>query len=189
MKTAQTPGDDELYRRFLAGDIPAYDELLIRYGDNLTWYLCGYLHNLQDSEDLMIEAFARVMAKRPSIGEGCFKAYLFRTARNLASRFHTLFSRLKEFSLEDMVIEPADAASMKENLFRDERSRALHLCLDRIDPELREVLWLIYFEDMSYDQAAMVMGVNKKRVDHLLTRGKQQLSKELQKEGITNAYD
>ena len=162
MKTAQTPCDDELYRRFLAGDIPAYDELLIRYGDNLTWYLCGYLHNLQDSEDLMIEAFARVMAKRPSIGEG---------------------------SLEDMVIEPADAASMKENLYRDERSLALHRCLDRIDPELREVLWLIYFEDMSYDQAAIVMGVNKKRVDHLLTRGKQQLSKELQKEGITNAYE
>ncbi len=189
MRTDHTPGDDELYRRFLAGDVPAYDALLIRYGDNLTWYLCGYLHNLQDSEDLMIEAFARVMAKRPSIGDGCFKAYLFRTARNLAAQFHNIFSRLKEFSLEDMNAEPADAASMKENLFRDERSRALHLCLARIDPELREVLWLIYFEDMSYEQAAMVMGVNKKRVDHLLTRGKQQLFKELKKEGITNAYE
>ena len=61
MKNCSAPGDDELYSRFLAGDVPAYDDLLIRYGDNLTWYLYGYLHNLQDSEDLMIEAFARVM--------------------------------------------------------------------------------------------------------------------------------
>lgn len=181
--------DDELYLRFLGGDTGAYDDLLIRYGDNLTFYLNGYLHNLQDSEDLMIEAFARIMAKKPSIGEGNFKAYLFRTGRNLASRFHSLFSRLKEFSLDDMVIEPADGYSMKNELQSDERKRGLHACLNRIDPDLREALWLIYFEDMSYSEAAQVMGVNPKRVDHLLTRGKKQLSLELKKEGITNAYE
>lgn len=181
--------DDELYRRFLNGDTAAYDELLIRYGDNLTFYLTGYLHDLQDAEDLMIEAFARIMAKKPSIGEGCFKAYLFRTGRNLASRFHSIFSRLKEFSLEDMVIEPADDFSVKDELQHDEQKRCLHTCLNRIDPDLREVLWLIYFEEMSYADAAHVMGVNTKKVDHLLTRGKKQLTLELKKEGITNAYE
>lgn len=181
--------DDELYSRFLDGETAAYDQLLIRYGDNLTFYLNGYLHNLQDSEDLMIEAFARIMAKKPSIGEGKFKAYLFRTGRNLASRFHSVFSRLKEFSLDNMVIEPADGYSLKDDIQADERKRVLHTCLNRIDPELREVLWLIYFEDMSYSEAAHVMGVNTKRVDHLLTRGKKELSIEVEKEGITNAYE
>ena len=181
--------DDELYRRFLNGDTAAYDELLIRYGDNLTFYLTGYLHDLQDAEDLMIEAFARIMAKKPSIGEGNFKAYLFRTGRNLASRFHSLFSRLKEFSLENMPIEPGDGYSLKDEMQNDERKQALHTCLNRIDPDLREVLWLIYFEKMSYSEAAHVMGVNSKRIDHLLTRGKKQLSAELAKEGITNAYE
>ena len=100
--------DDELYRRFLSGDTLSYDELLIRYGDNLIFYLNGYLHNIQDAEDLMIEAFARIMAKKPSIREGCFKAYLFKTARNLASRFHSIFSRLQEFSLEDITAELPD---------------------------------------------------------------------------------
>ena len=181
--------DDELYSRFQGGEISAYDELLVRYGDSLTFYICGYLHNLQDSEDMMIEAFARIMAKRPAIGEGKFKAYLYKTARNLAARFHTIFKRLGEFSLDDMLYEPADAASMKDNLLADERKRALHLCLNRIEPELREVLWLIFFEDMSYTEAAMVMGVNTKRVDHLLTRGKKTLIKELEKEGIVNAHE
>lgn len=181
--------DDELYRRFLAGDTAAYDELLIRHGDSLTFYICGYLHDLQDAEDLMIEAFARIMAKRPSIGEGNFKAYLFRTARNLAARFHSVFRRLGTFSLEDLSAEPADTETIKNRLMKDERKQALHRCLERIDPESREALWLIYFEDMSYAEAAAVMGVNSKRIDHLLGKGKKQLSLELEKEGIINAYE
>ena len=42
---------------------------------------------------------------------------------------------------------------------------------------------------MTYSEAAQVMGVNSKRVDHLLVRGKKQLSMELKKEGIVNAYE
>ena len=55
--------DKELYDLYLAGDIAAYDELIVRYGDSLTFYLNGYLHNLQDAEDLMVEAFARIIEK------------------------------------------------------------------------------------------------------------------------------
>ncbi len=57
----------------------------------------------------------------------------------------------------------------------------LHFCLSRIDPELREAIWLVYFEDMSYDQAGTVMRVSKKRIDHLLTRGKKNLKKNWRK--------
>ena len=63
----------------------------------------------------------------------------------------------------------------------------LHLCLERIDPQLREALWLVYFEDMSYKAAAHIMGVNTKRIEHLLTRGKKKMREELEKEGITDA--
>lgn len=181
--------DDQLYDRFLSGNTAAYDELLIRYGDHLTYFINGYLHNMQDSEDLMIESFARIMAKKPVIGEGKFKPYLFRTARNLAARFHSVFKRLGEFSLDNMNAEPADELSIRKQLLDDERKQALHLCLNRITPEAREALWLVYFEEMSYAEAAMVMGVNTKKVDHLLSKGKKQLSAELEKEGIINAYE
>ena len=72
--------DSECYNLFLKGDTAAYDELMLRYGDSLTYYLYGYLHDWHDAEDMMIEAFARIMAKRPRIGEGAFKAYLFKAS-------------------------------------------------------------------------------------------------------------
>ena len=41
---------------------------------------------------------------------------------------------------------------------------------------------------MTYEQAAAVMGVNVKKIDKLLQQGKEQMRKELGKEGITDAY-
>lgn len=51
--------DEELYRAYLAGDEAGLRTLMERYGDSLTLYLSGYIHDLHDAEDLMIEAFAR----------------------------------------------------------------------------------------------------------------------------------
>ena len=193
--------DGVLYDQFLRGETSAYDQLMIRHGDSLTRYLYGYLHDWHEAEDLMIEAFARVMVKRPSIQENAFKAYLFRTARNLALRFRERRSRLQFFSVDGMETEIADSllaagggsasggSPVEEDIRNDEVKRALFQCLDRIDPELREALWLIYFEEMSYAQAAEVMRVKVKRIDRLLVRGKREMRKELEKEGITNAYE
>ena len=192
--------DDMLYQQFLQGDTASYDELMIRYGDRLTFYLHGYLHDINDAEDLMIEAFARIMAKRPNIGEGAFKAYLFKTARNLALRHHENKRKMQVFSIDSLDSEIADKilaagtgqadrySPVEESIGLEERKQILHLCLDRIEPELKEALWLIYFEEMSYAEAAAVMKVNRKKIDHMLQRGKNNMKIELVKEGLVSAY-
>jgi RNA polymerase sigma-70 factor (ECF subfamily) len=198
MSDALRPSDAELYSSFLGGETTSYDQLMVRYGDSLTFFLFGYLHDWEEAEDLMIEAFARIMAKRPRIAEGAFKAYLFRTGRNLALRSIDRRRRIVMFSVDGMDKEAAetymareagaasDADGIPEMLVRDEEAKILRKCLERIEPELREAMWLVYMEQMTYAQAAKVMGVKEKRVDRLLTRGKQQMRKELEKEGITN---
>ena len=181
--------DDELYRLFLKGDTASYDQLMLRYGDSLTFYLYGYLHDWQDAEDLMIDAFARIMVKKPAIRADGFKAYLFKTARNLASRFHTRKSRMQVFGFDDLGEETADHLLLEEGVLNEERRRIVHLCLGRIDPQLREALWLVYIEGLRYADAAAVMKVNTKKIDHLLQKGKEHLREELAKEGVIHAYD
>ena len=100
---------------------------------------------------------------------------------------------MEEEALDSLIAqnteEGADDSPEEKELGKEETKKVLIKCLDRIDPELREALWLIYAEEMSYAQAAEVMGVNTKRVDHLLTRGKQAMRKELNKEGINDGYE
>ena len=78
--------DEELYRRWLSGDEEGLRALMERYGDRLTLYLDGYVRDLHEGEDLMIEAFAWIIAKRPAIRAGGFRAYLFQAGRRMALR-------------------------------------------------------------------------------------------------------
>ena len=188
--------DSTLYAEFLTGDNAAYDRLMLRYGDALTMYLKGFLYSWEDAEDLMIEAFARIMVKKPRIEEGSFKAYLYTTAHNLVARFYRRNKRKKVFSLEGFEeqagegnINPADReADQGPFEWDDEKKRIVRKCLERIGDEMREALWLFYFDEMSYKDTATVMNVSLKKIDNLLTRGRKRLKEELEKEGITDAY-
>lgn len=180
--------DDRLYAEFLAGKTESFDELMIRYGDKLTMYLKGYLASYEDAEDMMIEAFSRIMFKKPKIEEGNFKAYLFRTGHNLVANFYRHFNKIDIVDIEKLQDEVPILEGPEENFSSTEKERILHLCLDRLDNTTREAFYLVYFEEMSYEQAAAVMKVNAKKVNNLLTRGKERLREELAKEGIKNYY-
>ena len=181
--------DDQLYQEYLAGESSSFDELIIKYSGRLVLYLNGLTHNTLDSEDLVIETFAAILTKRPAIQPGNFQAYLYKSARNRATRFHALKLRMKIFSLDDAQIEEALIARPEDEFLRDERRQVVCRCLSRIAPEPREALWLVYCEDMSYAQAAAILGVNAKKINNWLSKGKQQMKAELAKEGITNAIE
>ena len=66
------------------------------------------------------------------------------------------------------------------------RQRAL-LCLIALAPILLFALWLVYDGELSYAQAAKVLGCGVKKIDNLLANGKKRLRQELEKEGITHA--
>ena len=62
------------------------------------------------------------------------------------------------FSLDNLTRE-AEAQTLVEEVVRTkERNQILHLCMDELNPDYREALYLTYFEGMSYQQAAEVMG-------------------------------
>ncbi len=177
--------DDQLYRQYLDGDRSAGDRLMLRYADVLTVYLDGFLHNAHDAEDLMLDCFTVILVNKPSIADGYFRAYLFKIARNKVNRLWKNRFRQQEFSLDENL--PVQEASPEDIIWESERSAILQRCLNRIAPQYREALWLFYFMNLSYEQSAKVMGCTKKRIDNLLSNGKNRLRLELEKEGITNA--
>lgn len=177
--------DEELYRRYLGGDEAGLTELMKKYGSALTLYIDGYLGDFHQAEDLMIDVFAWLLAKRPRIRDGAFKAYIYKAARNAALR-HKRRQRVC-FSLDDLEGEPEAEELIEDALRSREHSRALHLCMSRLNANYREALYLTYFEGLSCAEAAQVMGKNVKQITNLVYRGKQSLRALLEKEGITDA--
>ena len=73
--------DETLYRQYLSGDDEGLNALMKKYGDPLTLYIDGYLHDVHEAEELMLDVFAYLFTKKPKIRDGGFKAYLYKAAR------------------------------------------------------------------------------------------------------------
>lgn len=179
--------DEALYDAYLAGDGNALRTLMERHGNALTLYISGYIHSIHEAEDLMIEAFSRMVNAKPRLVQNGFKAYLYKTARNLALRHAEKRRRHCCFSLESLEDEPESGLLVEAVLQTEEQNRILHQCMEKLNPDYCEALYLLYFENMSYAQAAQVMGKTTKQIDHLLERGKKALRVFLEQEGITDA--
>ena len=65
----------------------------------------------------------------------------------------------------------------------DERKRLLHKALSELPREMQAAIHLVYFEELSYMEAAKVMKRSVKQVDNLLYRSKAMLRSILGKEG------
>ena len=177
--------DEALYRQYLSGDDEGLNALMKKYGDPLTLYIDGYLHDVHEAEELMLDVFAYLFTKKPKIRDGGFKAYLYKAARHMALRHKS--KRKPLFSLDALTGEPDGRLLAEEVIRTEERNRILHFCMSEMNPDYREVLYLTYFEDMSYAQAAEVTGKTVKQITNMVYRGKKSLRRLLEREGITNA--
>lgn len=106
--------DETLYRRYVDGDDEGLNGLMERYGNSLTFYINGYLHDLHESEDLMIDAFSYLIAKKPKIRNGGFRGYLYKTARHLALRCKAQKRLCQCFQLDDMAADAEGRAFTEE---------------------------------------------------------------------------
>lgn len=175
--------DEELYRDYLdTGSEDALRELLLRHREGLTLFLYSYVRDMDDAEELMLDAFAAAAA-RTSIfaGRSSFRTWLFAIGRHLALR------ALRRRRTPDVPEPPQDGGSPETALLRSERDRQLYAALERLHPDYRQTLYLLYFEDMDAEEAARVTGKSKKQIYNLTERGKKALRSELERIGFDYA--
>ena len=107
--------DETFYHRYLNGDDAGLEALMKKYGNPLTLYIDGYLHDVHEAEDLMLDVFAYLFTKKPRIRDGGFKAYLYKTARNMALRHKS--KRKCLFRLDELTDE-SDGQLLVEEMMK-----------------------------------------------------------------------
>lgn len=85
--------------------------------------------------------------------------------------------------LEELPFELPDEALAETGSLQNEQHQQLYAALGKLKKEYRETLFLVYFEELSYRQAAQVLGRTEQQVTNLVYRGKQQLKQLLEQEG------
>lgn len=69
----------------------------------------------------------------------------------------------------------SEQETLEGMVIADARKKAVNDALSKLPEDMRAVIHLVYFEDLSYDEAARVMKKNRKQIDNLLYRGKKEL--------------
>jgi RNA polymerase sigma factor (sigma-70 family) len=179
--------DETLYRVYLEGDEDALKELIERYGTRLTLYIHRYVQDIHDSEDLMIDVFAYLSVKKPRIRAGAFKAYVFKSAWHAALRFLAENKLRHCLSLDKIEYEPQSEIRADDLAMKNEFNDIMSLCMERLNPDYRQALNLVYFEQLRHAEAAEVMGKSERQVADLVYRGKKSLLKHLERDGVDNA--
>jgi RNA polymerase sigma-70 factor (ECF subfamily) len=114
-----------------------------------------------------------------------FKAYLFKTGRNLAFNYMKRSSLIKIVYFENYTEEIMDEKTLLEEIIlKDEQKRLLRNSMQKLNADYREILHLIYFEDMSYDMAGIVMKKNRKHIENLVYRARKQLKIIIEEDGL-----
>lgn len=159
------------------------EELLNKYGNPLLYFINSIISNLSVSEDLMEDSFVQLIIKKKVFEDELkFRAYLFKAGRNKAYNFLKRSSIIK-FQSFDETEEIIDGKSDVEEIYlKTEQMRLLNKSMECLNQEYRDVLYLIYFEDMSYDMVATVMKKSKKQIDNLTFRAKKQLRAIIERE-------
>ena len=172
------------YRRFLDGDESAFDEIMKELFDNLVFFIDRYVHDIHAADDIAFDAFSDLVVNKHRYNfKVTLKTYLFMLGRSRALNYikHRKVINFVELTEADNI--SAEQETLEEIILSDEKKRIVNNALNSLTDDMRVVVHLVYFEDLSYDEAAKVMKKNRKQVDNLLYRAKKELSIILGKDG------
>ena len=172
------------YRRFLDGDESAFDEIMKEYFDNLAFFIDRFVHDIHAAEDIAIDTFSDLVVNKHRYNfKVTLKTYLFMLGRSRALNYIKHCKVIDFVELSEADNTPAEQETLEEIVLADERKRVVNNALNSLPDDMRVVIHLVYFEDLTYDEAAKVMKKNRKQVDNLLYRAKKELRIILGKDG------
>lgn len=188
------------YQKFLVGDIKGFENLVIKYKDNLIFFILKYIKDINLAEDIAQDAFAEVFINKDRYNfKNTFKTYLFTIARNKAIDYIRRFGR--ELSSEDIFesVQYDELTDFKEAMIENlnnrykspdesviinENYRLVHDGLDKIKKDYSVVIHLIDIEGLTYAEAAQIMKKTMPQIKVLVHRARKSLAKTLREDGF-----
>jgi RNA polymerase sigma factor (sigma-70 family) len=151
------------------------------------WAMSCCAHNRAEAEDVLQTAYLKILQGRARFdGRAAFRTWLFAVIRHTAAdeRRRHWFRHLGLARLaEDRAAEDARPAPAPEPE-RSERQQEFQAALARLPARQREVLHLVFYQDLTIEAAAEVMGVGVGSARTHYERGKQRLRERIDRTAV-----
>ena len=168
MENLNTLTDDMLATLYSQGNDKAFDVLLSRYQQKLFSYIFFIVRNQEMAEDIFQETFVKAITTLKQgryAADGKFGAWLTRIAHNLVidsfrqERNENTVSNdeveVDLFNDADLCDDNIETRMVNEQVLGDVRR-----LVDALPGNQREVLYMRYYQDLSFKEIAAITGVS-----------------------------
>jgi RNA polymerase sigma factor (sigma-70 family) len=187
----EADSDMEIVRRVQAGDVAAFDRLILKYRERVYGIIYNMTSNREDAADLAQDSFIKAFQSIHRFGgQSSFFTWLYRIAVNSTltqlrkARLRSFFSLERINSDEPVSREIIDALTDSSGADRDtfvhELQEKLNDALQKLSIKHRTVVTLFEIDGLSHQEIAEVMDCSVGTVRSRLHYAKQLLQAELQ---------
>ena len=188
-KTDSIDADELLIERIKAGDMAAYNVMVIRHYDRIFSRVLQLLNNKQDAEEVTQDAFIRAHRALENFrGDASFSTWLYQIATNLAhNRYWYWFRRKRDQSIsldqpqcEDgsLTLEnvmPCADENPAEAVVTQEFVDRVSACMQYLNDKHKEVLILRNVKNLTYDEIAQQLEISVGTVKSRIARARESL--------------
>jgi RNA polymerase sigma factor (sigma-70 family) len=138
--------------------------------------IASWVHSRADADDIAQQAYVRILQMSPPGLVAYLRAYLYQTARNLATDWIRR-RRVREAYADEASLRssPEDRRSPEHIVLAREDLDIVHAALARLPPQCHRALTLTEEDGLSYEEAGHRLGVKPGSAHRLVTRARRYL--------------
>lgn len=184
----QTVADRGLLEGIARGERAAFQRLYTRHSVRIFRFLMRLMQNKATAEELLNEVFLEIWQNASRYeGRSSPTTWMMAIAHNKA--VSSLRRRREVTGMDDEVPETADldddpeAAAQKQD-----KGRIMRACIAALSPEHREILDLVYYQELSVGEAAETLGIPENTVKTRMFYARKKLSELLKERGVDRGW-
>lgn len=169
----QTKNDNEIMNMVKAGDLSKVGLLYERHNKNLFSYFYRMTRHRQQSEDLVQNAFIKILKYNHNFsGDGKFIYWMYSIARNMwidEYRKKDVMKQSKE--LDDRDAQTLSIVNENREQELEEKKKILELALNKLTEDKREAIVLSRYQGLTYQEIAEICSSTENTIKSRIKRG------------------
>jgi len=184
----QATSDEVLIGRIAKGDRLAMQVLFARHHVRVYRFVLRLVGNPSVAEDLISDVFLDVWRQADRFeGRSAVSTWMLAIARFKA--LSALRKKPDEELDEDMAEAIEDTADDPEvALEKKDKSAVLRKCLERLSPEHKEIIDLVYYHEKSVEEVAEIVGIPENTVKTRMFYARKKLAELLEAAGVERGW-
>lgn len=163
-----------------------FEDIYHRYYRQMILVANGVLGNMTDAEDAVQDALLRIARNISAVHDRedwAIRGYVLTIAKNSALKLRDKAKRQTRL-LQEVQNRETENSSLFEQIQKSLDYDTLLRCLNRLEPLYRDILMLIYLQEMSVREVSDLLGRREDTVRKQLQRGRARLAALCTEEGM-----